>query len=154
MMSKQIYSINLRTKESNILSLYRREDLTVDLTFVDRKAEGTFVEKSVTEAKEVKKPFSLLQPTGLEVDTNGNLLIADRYKNEICAFAPSGRFIEKIVYGKVIGKDKMSADPHLKDRGTEDKDVICEPVGISLDRELRHLYICSNKNKKIINCQL
>merc|ERR1712020_227405 len=59
MKSKQIYSINLRTKESNILSLYQREDLPVDLTFVDRKAEGTFVEKSVNEVKEVKKTIFL-----------------------------------------------------------------------------------------------
>ena len=140
MMSKQMYSINLQTKESKFLTLYQSRDL-VDVTFLDRKEEATFVEKS-TSVSEIKTQLPLLQPTGLEVDTNGNLLIADRYKNEVCVFAPTGKFVNEIVYGKVVGKDKMSRGTHLKYLGTEGKDVLCEPVGISLNRELPHLYIC------------
>lgn len=139
MMSKLIYSVNIKTKESKIMRLKQRtSSIPIDLTFAEQPMRNCNIGDAtfVTQASFTTTPFTLLKPTGIQVDDKGNFLIADNLKNEVYVFDPTGLLIKAIVCE------------------LPDKKEINAAVGISLDHDNRHLYVCSNKSKNILKYQI
>jgi hypothetical protein len=149
LMSKQVYSVNLKTKKCKVMKLAQRDPsvASIDLTFAEappKKYEATFV----SEPSFTTSPFTLGKPTGLQVDDKGNILIADNQRNEVCVFDPSGLLIKRVIQGKVPSELSRRCN------GNYENMELCEPIGIALDRLKQHLFVCSNKSKAVIQYKL
>ena len=147
--SKQIYSVNLNTKESSTMKLTQRTEKMINSTFasdqtlnINGTGNVTFVPQ---DPNTTFASFHLRSPTGIQVDDKGNILVADRNNNEVYAFSPSGVLIKEIL------KSDKSFEETMTDRQA---DTQFQPVGIFFDEDHRDLYICSNKNKKVLHCHL
>jgi len=143
--SKQIYSVNLNTKESVTLKLTQRSEKLINSTFAENQTlningtgDITFVAQ---DPNTTFASFHLRAPTGIQVDEKGNILVADRFNNEVYAFSSSGVLIKEIL------KSDKSVDETVTNRMADNQ---FQPVGITYDKYDRGLYICSNKNKKIL----
>jgi len=149
LMSKQVYSVNLKTKKCKVMKLAQRAPAvaSIDLTFAEappKNYEATFV----SESSFTTSPFTLGKPTGLQVDDKGNLLIADNQRNEVCVFDSSGLLIKRVIQGKVPSELSRRCN------GNYENMELCEPIGIAFDRLKQDLFVCSNKSKAVIQYKL
>ena len=146
--SKQIYSVNLNTKESKAVKLTYRTETMINSTFADQtlNINGTGNVTFVTQDPKITLSSLMLRaPTGIQVDEKGNVLVADRNNNEIYVISPSG----------VLIKELLKRDNAIEETMTDKvPDGQFQPVGIYFDHKERDLYVCSNKNKKILHCRL
>ena len=146
--SKQIYSVNLNTKESNIVKLTYPTPKMINSTFADQtlNMNGTGNVTFVPQDPNITMTTLMLRtPTGIQVDEKGNLLVADRNSNEIYVLSPSGVLIKSLL------KSDKGIEETMTDKPTDGQ---FQPVGICFDHKERDLYVCSNRNKRILHCRL
>lgn len=87
--------------------------------------------------------FQLEQPTGVQVDRNGNLLVADLKLNEVFLFSQTGLLLKRL----------LKPDCCLQWEDEEAHSVPNEPTGLLLDQvdnNCGHLYVSNKKGGSVL----
>ena len=123
MQSRRIYTVSLLEGTSKILDLYHPmpPPNMLEATFATNVSFKNYYSEDSSRAK-------LRQPTGIAIDSRGNILLVDRLKNAVDLFDANGTWVQCLTPSKILS----------------------QPVGIHLDEKRRIFYVANSCSKEIL----